>query len=95
MTKSTFRSNEEAILPITPLSQVCHYSRNTFFKFDQPNGQIRDWNQRGVRQRFLHLRDIRVDLHLKQSGRWFISSQSGFNDSKKTYVFLVQHLMCL
>jgi hypothetical protein len=49
----------------------------------------------GVRQRFLHLRDIRVDLHLKQSGRWFISSQSGFNDSKKTYVFLVQHLMCL
>ena len=45
MTKSTFRANEEAILPLTPLSQVCHYSRNTFFKFDQPKGQIRDWNQ--------------------------------------------------
>jgi uncharacterized protein len=46
MTKSTFRANEEAILPLTPLSQVCHYSRNTFFKFDQPKGQIKDWNQR-------------------------------------------------
>jgi uncharacterized protein len=45
MTKSTFRANEEAILPLTPLSQVCHYSRHTFFKFDQPKGQIRDWNQ--------------------------------------------------
>lgn len=44
MSKSNILSNGEAIFPLTSLSQVCHYSRHTFFKFDQSKGQIRDWN---------------------------------------------------
>ncbi|PZO35676.1 MAG: 4-vinyl reductase [Pseudanabaena frigida] len=45
MPNSTFRSDEEDLFPLTPLSQVCHYSRHTFFKFDRSKGQIADWNQ--------------------------------------------------
>ena len=45
MTKSTLHLQDESLIPIPSLSQVCHYSRHTFFKFDQSKGQIRDRNQ--------------------------------------------------
>jgi len=44
MPKPIFSPQEEALFPLTPLSQVCHYSRHTFFKFDQRKGQISDRN---------------------------------------------------
>ena len=46
MNRSAVRSKKEVLLPLTPLSQVCHYSRHTYFKFDQSQGLIKDWNQR-------------------------------------------------
>jgi len=44
MPKSNTIPNGETLISLTSLSQVCHFSRHTFFKFDQSRGQIQDWN---------------------------------------------------
>ncbi len=38
-------SSNSPLISINSMAKACHYSRHTFFKFNQSKGQISDWNQ--------------------------------------------------
>jgi len=83
--------------PLSSLTQVCHYSRYNFFKFDQNRGTIFDWNSQ---QNLLTTEDFIVGLQkgleheVGEASGWLmylIGQEWGTEDAKAFQVWFKRY----